>query len=271
MMNEKSELQSHESFEPGDLFKPCLWPGTVTCRSWIFKMNTIDTSDVRKVLHKVCLRHGQVSGQWILIVDGTVIKSGSDPINVSFLIQFQIDGHAAFISALRTLSFSYTHNLFVEQKEIKELRNLSIRHWFDIYLFSLSIPDTRSFFDGTKQVTVYQIIAQSSIEGKNISIVERRFSEFVILDSIIKTQINSHIHMSNFPKLPDKVVNPWVDQSAVEFISSRRIALEEYLFSLMQIPEALMYADFFCFFGIHPLTGRPFNQLMSTTLLSFDP
>lgn len=164
-------------------------------------------------------------------------------VHRSFSIAFDIDGEEAYISAHGTATLGYTHTFAVNGEEVKELRSI---HGGEIIDFSLgtripmhiSIPDTRTFHDGNRQVTMYQIYAQSGSSGK--AIVERRFSDFVILDKIVRNLTDGKLHQY-LPKLPEKVLNPWIDQCDEAFIASRKDILQVYLCELLKHPLVSNY------------------------------
>ena len=53
----------------------------------------------REACHKIVLRHCQVVGSWVLIIDGVHNESGSETItNRNFVIPFRIDEFDAIIN-----------------------------------------------------------------------------------------------------------------------------------------------------------------------------
>lgn len=237
---------------PGEIFSPSLWPGpTVICRAFHFE---ISSEDGVQVGHKVCFRHGQVTGCWVLIVDGAVAEIGFEPIvHRSFTINFQLPvggrSHDASITAEGTSSIGYVHILTVNGKEITEFREPDGIDLGEKIPMHVSIPDTRTFYDGSRQVTMYQLFTKSGVSGH--AIVERRYSEFSTLDKLIRAQVEPHI-LPSLPKLPGKyswreglpcttslffsvkILNPWVDQNEESFIIHRKEALELYLCELLK-------------------------------------
>lgn len=220
------------SYSLGELFSADLlpWPQVLT-RVWHY-------FDAAQQPHKICFRHGQVSNNWVLIVDGLVILTGSEAIvHRSFTVQFMIGESNASIVATGTNSLGYSHVLEVEQREIGESRVSSVNLGERLPTL-LSIPDTRSFYaDEDKLLTVYQIFVQSGNDGN--AIVERRFSEFSVLDKLIKSQMEP-FNYSELPKLPVKVFNPFVNQNDQQFIATRKDVLEKYLNSLLLNPQVML-------------------------------
>jgi hypothetical protein len=89
------------------------------------------------------------------------------------------------------------------------------------------ITDSRQFCDEDgKKMVLYQLCIKTAFGHQ--AIVERRFSQFDILDCALRSGVRSHIS-TTFPSLPTKVTAPWVDQLSDKFTSARRIALEKYI------------------------------------------
>ena len=112
--------------------------------------------------------------------------------------------------------------------EIKRQTDISIGERIPSHI---SIPDTRTFNDGSRDVTLYQIFIKSASGGQII--IERRFSEFFALSDAIKAQKDDRNLQGVLPSLPGKTVMPWVDQTSATFIEDRREALQQYMQDLL--------------------------------------
>jgi hypothetical protein len=131
-------------------------------------------------------------------------------------------------------------------KTVKELKENNIVNFGEIKPIEITIPDSRTFYDGINEnsVTMYQIFIKSA--SGDLSMTERRYSDFSMLDKIIKSRPDNQ-SLGTLPKLPVKVINPWTDQKAVEFVSSRRDALETYLSELLLNPLVIIFQFFMQF------------------------
>jgi hypothetical protein len=149
-------------------------------------------------------------------------------------------------------------------KDFRDKDTINIGERIPMYV---SIPDTRTYSEEEKQITVYQIYAKSGTYGQ--SIIERRYSDFAMLNKLIRAQVDGHL-LQDVPKLPVKVINPFVDQSNDAFINSRREALETFLQEILMHPVLSMYTDFLCFVGVHPVSGDPIHPPLYRTLMDCD-
>lgn len=95
---------------------------------------------------------------------------------------------------------------------------------------SISVPTHRTFFENKKTTIIYQIYVKSG-SGKDV-IVERRFGQFDMLNSLLLGQLHAHMRAS-LPSLPSKVFNPFFDQTSPDFIAKRKEDLETYLNQLL--------------------------------------
>ena len=242
----RKERKTPEIFLVGDIFSLDYVPSKVTSRTW--HINPTDCSAFSGLIlrqpHKICFRHGQVSGNWVLILDGKVEMHGENSItHRTFTIRFVVEGLTATIIASGSSRLVYTHTLEISSVEIIELKQKAtpemissggLKLWEKLPV-RVSIPDYRSYHEGEKLVTVYQIFTQSGGSLGEYSIVERRFSEFVVLKKLIQVQTDPSV-CASLPNLPEKLVNPWVDQTNESFIDTRRAHLEDYLCNLLKHP-----------------------------------
>ena len=258
-------IDRHEA-KVGDIFK--FWTGSQSIsRAWHFRLQDEES---RETAHKIVFRHNVATGSWVIVLDGKPFMNGFEPIiNRKFEITFMIEDHySSVISANGTSGVRYSHRLIVQDKEINEIKrsmteSLSVGEQIPEHV---SIPDSRSYSDGTKEVTLYQIFIKL-LNGSQI-IVERRFSEFVFLRSILMSQKDQLI--DRIPVLPGRVCAPWTDQLSSTFINDRRIALEVFLLGLLANPRVRHYTEVFCFLGLDPITGSALLQPMSSSLMFSD-
>ena len=78
----------------------------------------------RESTHKICLRHGQVTGIYVLIVDGILQTVGYIPVTQrSDIIRFGFQGRNAMILIDGSKSlFSYNHTFVLDTETFPELR-----------------------------------------------------------------------------------------------------------------------------------------------------
>ena len=277
--------------ETGDIFKPSLWPGPQTIvRYWHIKPPSdplaMGRREPPKGGWKVCLRHGP-SGIWILILNGVCVKKGLEALMTrTFTITFPLlpTGRSFSIECVGTSSIGFTHTLRLEGQEVAELRTVLDPSLGETLPRRAGITDTRCYYEGKKKIVVYQLFVEPGITGESAGaaaaanssstslgsrttsgcgtmLIERRYSEFVSLDIIIRAATDAHL-LSSLPSLPGKVFNPMTDQSSEPFIAARKEALQLYLQQILQNGKVMHYTEVFCFLGLDPVTGQsltPFN------------
>lgn len=229
--------------------------------------------------HKVTLRHSLALNKYVLIVDGNVIKTGSIPVlqrhfKVTFPISStSVDSTTAILDCQgnKGVTITFTRSLRIEDMEIPSLRTLVTRNVSsepsmpNIGRFPPSrvgITDYHSFMEGEeKKATVYQLFVESSAGGKLV-ILERRFSEFVHLDSTLRLLgYPNQFFVENQLQLPPKVFNPLVNQFSADFLTARMAALNVYLHKVLESIDSLMHIqEIYTFFGLSPLTGHPLDS-----------
>lgn len=188
-----------EEVKVGDIFKPNTCPGSqLLSRAWHFVPATdnqelpsaIDSQDVPHSSghgHKILLRHCLSSGKWVLIIDGLPHIQGCEPImNRKFEIFFSIKPHLTAVITVTGktgMSIGYTHSLVVEESEIPEIkRNIDTLSVGDNPPEHVSIPDTRLYNDGERDVTLYQILIKPYQGGQIIA--ERRCVPITVTSTI---------------------------------------------------------------------------------------
>lgn len=242
------------------MFSKAVWPGAarsfegVCSRSWHFKLQD-DTYP--ESLHKVIFRHGIATGNWVLIVNGQTIQNGFVPIvNRKFEVPFLIDcRYEAIVKVNGKSGMGYSHilELTKDEKQIQEVKHspteqLSVGEHIPE---NISIPDSRKLTLDGKEVILYQICVQTA--GQPTVVVERRFSEFITLGNLLKSQ-KDQLSVP-LPSLPAKVFSPWIDQRSESFVNERRTALQRYLGDLLHNSRVCHYTEFLLFLGLSPITG----------------
>ena len=264
---------SRDEAKVGDILRSNTVPGSqMISRAWHFRPTTAELDEHSSELgHKIVFRHCSSSGKWILIIDGVPYMKGCEPIiNRKFAISFTINVRleaVITVTGKTGLRMGYSHNLTIQDRDIEEVKGypggLSVGDNPPVHI---SIPDSRVYYDGFKNVTLFQIFIRP-IEGGQI-IVERRFSEFITLNNLIKAMKDKHVGI--LPTLPGRVFTPWTDQQSLEFTEERRTALQFYLQSLLTNLRVCAYTEFLCFLGLDPITGNPLQVPLSASLMGSD-
>ena len=211
----------------GDIFKKEHFPGISTITTaWHLSLSLPDQGR-RESTHKISFRHGQLNGNWVLIVDGIIRATGYEsPIIREFELSFHIHGINGKIICDGLDSVKYFHSLTLNNDLITPLNKLTISSLGERIPLRVSIPDTRTYSLNHKKITVYQISVEPAT-GRNF-VIERRYSEFEMLNDLIHSQTEYHIAQS-LPNLPGKVYTPFKNQFSSKFIEKRRNKLEIYL------------------------------------------
>jgi len=252
--------------EIGDIFGSALWPGPQTIiRNWHIKPANCDAltlgrRDPPPGGHKVSLRHGP-SGNYVLILDGQVIRKDYEAVMVrTFTISFSLpDRRACTIDCSGTSTIGFNHLLRLDGVEVAELRTVLDPSLGETFPRRAGVADTRVFSAdvGKKRVVVYQLFVEpGGASGSDTTLlIERRYSEFVTLDMLIRSATEAHL-LSSLPTLPGKVFNPMTDQNSDSFIATRKESLQLYVEQLLQNHKVMHYSDVLCFLGLHPVTGK---------------
>lgn len=254
-IHEAIEIQNH----PVDLFQPDYWPGgMVTTRNWHVNFvvpktsdktrdkasdKTSDKNQTKTVRHKIVLRLSTATGTWIIIVDGVPILRGIENVVTSRKFNIELDlGDGirldVICNGLSRIKYHYSLLNVLEGVIYKEQRKVhgsgEDRMDYNVPV-SVVIPDTRTFTDTEeKKTTLYQLCVCTSMGL--YTIVERRFSQFDLLDQCIRSGLKQHVAV-NLPLLPPKVTAPWVDQFSEGFTNTRRIHLEKYITEMVNISK----------------------------------
>ena len=242
------------------MFSRAVWPGAarsfegVCSRAWHFKLQD---DSYPESLHKVIFRHGIATGNWVLIIDGQTIQNGFVPIvNRKFDVPFLIDSrYSAIVRVNGKSGMGYSHvlELTKDEKQIQEVKRspteqLSVGEHIPE---NISIPDSRKLTLDGKEVILYQICVQTA--GQPTVVVERRFSDFITLGNLLKSQKDQFSF--SLPSSPPKIFSPWIDQRSESFVNERRTALQKYLCDLLRNSRVCHYTEFLLFLGLSPITG----------------
>jgi hypothetical protein len=265
-----SSLYQVGEVKVGDIFRQNTLPGpNIFSRTWHFL--SVEQGNPEKSGHKVILRHCFSSGKWCLIVDGLPHMRGFEPIvNRKFEIRFSVNSiENAVITSNRKsgMTVGFSHSLTVGDLEFQEIkRTMECLNVGDKPPEHVSIPDTRLFNDGVKDVTLFQIFIKPFQGGQIIA--ERRFSEFIQLNKLIIGLKDRHA--GTLPLLPRRVFTPWTDQQSKGFIDERRLALQTYLQSLLSNTRVCTYSEFLCFIGLDPISGNALQEPLSCSMRMSD-
>jgi len=173
----------------------------------------------------------------------------------TFAIQFTLpDSRLCVIDCVGTSSVVFNHSLKCAGQDIAELRTVLEPSVGEVLPHRAGIVDTRTFHDGQKKITVYQLFVEPGGPGSRSLAIERRFSDFVSLDLLVRAATEPHL-LSSLPLLPSKVYNPLVDQNSDAFISTRKDALQSFLQALLNNGKIVHYSDVLAFLGLNPVTG----------------
>lgn len=214
------------------VFGEYMWPGVNTVGlNWHVKLQDASMGR-RETCHKICFRHGQMKGSYVLLVDGVAqITNGFQPVTARqpVRVEFKMDGKNCCIvfDGMRSL-ISYVHNLFIEGVRFPEARET-----IDI--------GTNERMPTSVATCGIKIVAGVVYFGLNVSFgsdestkvtIYRRYSQFVMLDSLIRAQLDFHL-ISSMPSLPGKVYNPYFNQLSKAFLAERHDGVCNYLNQLL--------------------------------------
>ena len=188
-----TDYDNISSSTKGELFEPSFWPGgIVTSRNW--HISTDDPKIGRRTItNKILFRHGTVTGLWLIVVDGVPILKGTVPVTTrKFSISFKFKEEDALISADGTDSINFGHKLEINNNFQIEMRNVNDTGFISEDIpDSILITDTRAIVEDDKSVIFYQVYVKT--KRKQHTIVEKRYSQFDILDSCIRSSVRKHI------------------------------------------------------------------------------
>jgi hypothetical protein len=277
-------LEYEGNLTTGDIFNSNVYFGKNSIyRNWYLSIAGSRLGQ-REQMAKISLRFDPSTSVYVLIVNGeakwkskAVYQSGSYLLQFKLFdsTEFELDfRHASSFIALPSPTSSdkykkYQFTLHLAQKEIKELRKMPDYHSLGNPQnarsnshggengsnnrigaiigrlrppLSVTIPSTsmRTFDESTR--TVYMIRSVSA--DREQVLVERRFSDFLQLDAIIRGSLGRQQLPPKYPVLPKKVYNPFLNQFDQSFLTTRRVALEKYLQYLLTNPKVRLFSPF---------------------------
>jgi len=237
------------------------WPGTLThCGVWHLNIE-IPSDEKPNQVFKIVFRHSLAIGNWIIILNGKMRAVGKESIvGTKFQIVFQLGDHEAVIHAEVVPGISANYKLSFNGNDYPEFRSEIASSLGENLPTSITIPSHRTKFMTKKCIALYQILVKAG-NGQEI-VVEKRYSQFCMLNDLLRAQIDGHIR-SSMPSLPGKFINPLLDQSSQEFITSRQVALQHYLNQLLGNSKVSVTTDFLCFLGLDAVTGNPITTSVS--------
>ncbi len=253
------------------------WPGPQTdVEAWHFFHGDSEFG------HKLCVRHSLTLNKYTVLLDGRIIKEGRVPLlQRTFSIFFTLDDtQASAVIECASATMSVKRKLLIGDEFFPSLNSI-LRSADQVAPnvgtnapSRVGITDFRQFLEKgeDKLVTVYQIYVEptlgsarmaedrpqeKTVSSSKLVIVERRFSEFVILDTTLRLLVgDSAVTELGVPPLPPKVYNPLVDQASEAFLQGRRAALEVYLTSVLELVDHFGHPqELYTFLGLNPVTG----------------
>lgn len=219
-----------KKYKIGDVFGDGVYLGIGTFyRAWHLRIQD-PRMGRREVCTKIGVRfHMAYPDGLILFIDGCVKFMYNPSISniESRVLSFKAYGHQFDITAktgLATIDFNLTVN-GVPTKEVKETPDIALD---ELRPGPISINEVRVAYEGKKPTVYYQICFNLNGVPQTI---ERRYSEFVALDEIVRGHMSGHLK-DTLPSLPGRILNPFVNQTSESFIRERKMALNQYLVGL---------------------------------------
>jgi hypothetical protein len=301
-----------------DLFHPCVLLGKGTLyRTWhvgnstsLWETSVRSLSANEGVVAKISLRFNLITSVFVIIIDGEPkIKAKlvfDSERKAKIIFKFADIDFELYIKA-KLSKMTCDFRLLFSGNEIKALNEPTISplsrtssrsssnppvpflfpsptssmdYPFDSVPRDISIPSLKTCYLDKQQKKVvirYQII--SEIRKGEKMMVEKRFSDFVILDKLIKGHFPDD---KSIPRLPKKIYNPFIDQTSDGFLFQRRKSLEDYLNTIIshdKVRSSLFsfikssfhcalspaikispLTEVLCFLGLDPITCTPLDQ-----------
>lgn len=144
-------------------------------------------------------------------------------------VEFKMDGKSCCIifDGMGSL-VNYQHTLFIEGVRFPEAResvNIGMGERLPARIKSCGVKVVAG--------VAYYGFDVSFGEGETEKVsIYRRYSQFVMLDSVLRAQLDYHM-VSSLPALPGKVYNPYFDQLGKAFLAQRHAAVGSYLEQLL--------------------------------------
>jgi hypothetical protein len=211
--------------------------------AWHFILSSPDSSQ-QEIIVKVCLRHCSFTGLWLLIINGIVKAVSTVEIFDNLQITFKIYKKVLYLKGRGLFSFQ-NYRLSNEQftlNEKKYTNNLIAD--VDIIPSKVNIFSTNFDTINGKTVVFYQITVIP--RNGEIILIERRFSEFVTLNYILRS-LTKVTDKNVLPELPSKSNYMFEDQTKISFVEHRRSGLEKYIQAIIRNPN-VRFLIYFLFY-----------------------
>eukprot|EP00470_Lotharella_oceanica_P002321 CAMPEP_0170177864 /NCGR_PEP_ID=MMETSP0040_2-20121228/11252_1 /TAXON_ID=641309 /ORGANISM="Lotharella oceanica, Strain CCMP622" /LENGTH=276 /DNA_ID=CAMNT_0010420703 /DNA_START=30 /DNA_END=860 /DNA_ORIENTATION=+ len=192
--------------------------------------------------HVVQLRHNNVSGRRILLLDGKEIWQSMKVMDVAENVHFEINGKQGVVK-IGVDYFTYTYLCLYQGRPMPEMT-------FDIMDYKeqgyqCKIPVVNVEIVKGKKVAVFRV--EMTHQGQT-EVFRKRFRDFATFDDYLRGGFEGHHLLQNLPKLPPKQFTLFTNHFSKEFLEERRRGLEEYVNKLCRIPKAVANPDFVAFF-----------------------
>lgn len=227
----KTQEIVNKQYAAGDIFSCHKLFGLQTkYKAWHVLLSSSELGR-RETPFKISFRHNYTSGLWMLIINGEIKAKNKEQLsNSSFSVSFQLDGHSFELVVIRSSSLNNSYSLCVDGHQMKEIREKTDISVNEPLPTCVEISEVKNCKINGKIVSVYQICCR--LESGESMFVERRYSDFQHLNTIVVGQTGRHLR-STLPALPGKILNPFVDQTSDNFIQVRRDGLQRYLKHLL--------------------------------------
>lgn len=229
----------------GDIFGPTTYLGKRSClyRAWHFDVPAAHLGR-RELSVKFTIRYNIMNSILVMIVNGEAkYKCKAIFVDKMMKIPFKLyDQDFLFTINVLFPKMYYSFDLLFNGSKLNDLTHQVTTTNVLVTTSTtkpktVMIPNLRTVSIGKKSVVIYQIY--SDINQERV-MVEKRYSDFVRLDNILRGLfLGSHLK-DTLPSLPDKVYNPFLDQGSFAFLSTRKQGLEDYLNFLLANDKVLV-------------------------------
>lgn len=224
---------------------------SVRTMGWVIRNWPVD---VNGDTHWVQLRHHTPSASFSVYVDGVEVAKERKLTKLG-PIQYAIgSGTGEVIPSIQSyaqLTKGFTYECTYEGKVLKELMDgVDAKPLKPRLKFKL-LPSAVIKKMGEKKVVYYKIEVRDG-EPPEAYILKKRFSEFEMLDHLIRSSFSGSHLQSNLPDKPAKSVQLWTDHLDRRFVHLRKNELQKYLERLQQLKKVAGNPDFARFFDKVP-------------------
>lgn len=235
-------------------------------RTWRF----IDSSGAA---HEVSLYHHPLTGARAAMVDHEEVAGSLGTSSVfhgsTTSIPFSCGTSRGYISIQRDkwLGFSYTcvadGKTVAEATAMKMTLNEEPRFEGRVTGHCVSVDHSV-----TQKITWYVVETRERASGRAVTLVHRRFRDFVELDESVQAALSGHHIRSSLPSLPAKRLKFAVDHGDKAFVADRAAQLDLYSRRLTNVPHAWAAPATAPFFGV-ATNAREYSMLFPEKLLGF--